>query len=299
MVIMCGTNMNTAPRLNGDFDTPPLTSKQPVAYSANAIAVGHDTVTEASSYIWNGLKRGADPAHPFVIFQYTLAGCGEYRSVDGVKLIPKGTAIVAVIPSDHVYTLPKGQAQWTFEWLIVTHPYAVSRLIEAQAKTGPVIPVAPNDLLIARASSIYESVRDNNYRDFWALEQAVIEFAIEYDRFADRFLFPSGQREYLLEETRRIIIERIADSVDVVALADLHGLTRSHFSHKFKAVTGISPGQWIDQVRMDEGLRQLLESNLKLESLATLTGFANANHFCKVFRKRFHMSPAEYRRQMR
>ena len=82
-------------------------------------------------------------------------------------------------------------------------------------------------------------------------------------------------------------------------LAAAHGLSRSHFSRHFKAATGLAPAVWVRQVRLEEAIRRLLGGSDTLEAVAEAAGFADANHFCKVFRRQYHLSPGEFRRQMR
>ena len=47
-----------------------------------------------------------------------------------------------------------------------------------------------------------------------------------------------------------------------------------------------------DQVPIEETTRRLRDSGHKLGTIAQETGFAKANHLCKVFRRHFHLSPA-------
>jgi AraC family transcriptional regulator len=106
-------------------------------------------------------------------------------------------------------------------------------------------------------------------------------------------------RERVLADVRDMVLASEGRRLDVEEVASMRGMSRSAFSHWFKAATGIPPAQWITQVAMDEAVRLLLTGDLKLEAVARQTGFADANHFCKSFRRRFHTSPGEFRRQMR
>ena len=262
------------------------------------VYAGLETRTDPAEYVWDGLKRGADPAHPFVIFQYTLAGVGEYAA-DGVKheLTP-GRAFAAIIPSAHAYRLPPDAAGWTFFYLLIRHPYAVQRLSAAQAEAGPILALAENEGLTARAVTLFESITSRAFRDPWALELSLFDFVFEYERLTQRLLYPEAERETLLAEVRRQALAR-PGGCDVEALAARRGLSRSRFSHHFKAVTGLPPARWVRQVQLEDAARRLLDSADKLETIARASGFANANHFCKVFRRFYHLSPAEFRRQMK
>jgi transcriptional regulator GlxA family with amidase domain len=52
----------------------------------------------------------------------------------------------------------------------------------------------------------------------------------------------------------------------------------------------------MSEVRVQEAARQLLASSVPLKQIASDWGFANVNHFGKVFRRYQHASPAAYRR---
>lgn len=262
------------------------------------VYAGLETRTDPVEYIWDGLKRGADLAHPFVIFQYTLAGAGEYAA-DGVKhRLTPGRAFTSVIPSAHVYRLPPDSAEWTFFFLLIRHPYAVQRLSAAQVQAGSILTVAENDSLMARAITLFESTASRAFRDPWALELSLLDFVFEYERLTQRLRYPEAERETMLAEVRRQVLAR-PGGCDVETLAEARGLSRSRFSHQFKAVTGLPPARWVRQVQLEDAARRLLDSPDKLETIARASGFANANHLCKVFRRFHHLSPAEFRRQLK
>jgi len=263
------------------------------------VYVGLETRTDPIEYVWDGLKRGADPAHPFVLFQYTLAGAGEYIADGGAKhRLTPGRAFAAVIPSAHVYRLPPDSAEWTFFYLLIRHPYAVQRLWAAQVEAGPILTLAENEGLTARAITLFESAASRAFRDPWALELSLFDFVFEYERLTRRLRYPEAEREALLAEVRRQALAR-PGGCDVETLAAGRGLSRSRFSHQFKAVTGLPPARWVRQVQLEDAARRLLDSSDKLETVARASGFANANHLCKVFRRFYHLSPAEFRRQMK
>ncbi len=87
-------------------------------------------------------------------------------------------------------------------------------------------------------------------------------------------------------------------ALDVVAPAADHGMSRTHFSHFFRARTGLTPARFAAEVRVHRATRMLLDPGIPLKQIALDCGFANANYFCKVFRRFQHMSPASYRRRI-
>ncbi len=262
------------------------------------LLVGLETITQASSYYWDGLKRHGDLAHPFLIFQYTLSGYGCYtEGGNSHKLIPK-MAFSAIIPSEHVYYLPPTSENWTFFYLMLNHPYIVSRINHQKKEWGAVISIEPDQPVLAQAFKIFESVCYRTFRDRFAQEQALFNFLIEYERLVYRLNQGDNLRESVLEEARQYVVNNFDKPVGVLELAQNKGMSRSHFSHFFKEMTGLAPAQFVRDIRLEEAAHCLLGSDQKVETIAKAVGFANATHFCKVFRQHFHLSPGEFRSQL-
>ena len=82
-------------------------------------------------------------------------------------------------------------------------------------------------------------------------------------------------------------------------LAEIAGLSQSHFSHAFKASTGLPPHQWQMRARMQRVKALLAESPQSLTEIAAETGFADPAHFTRMFRQQFGLSPSAWRRSVR
>jgi transcriptional regulator GlxA family with amidase domain len=107
-----------------------------------------------------------------------------------------------------------------------------------------------------------------------------------------------AEGERLLEETRRRVLAEELRPVAVDALALEHGMSRSAFSHHFRARTGLTPARFMTEVRVQEAARLLVTTRLPLERIARECGFANVNHFGKVFRRFRQQRPSAYRRSV-
>ena len=88
----------------------------------------------------------------------------------------------------------------------------------------------------------------------------------------------------------------LSERVGLAQLAALVGLSQSHFSRAFKASTGMAPYRWQLDGRIRRAQALLLDTRASLVEVAESTGFADAVHFGRTFRKFTGTTPAAWRR---
>ncbi len=82
---------------------------------------------------------------------------------------------------------------------------------------------------------------------------------------------------------------------DVAALA---GLSQTHFSHAFKASTGLPPHSWHMQARVRRVQAMLQSTDMSLTEAAIASGFNDQAHFTRVFKLLVGTTPAAWRRAL-
>ena len=92
------------------------------------------------------------------------------------------------------------------------------------------------------------------------------------------------------------IQERIGEPISVSMLSTIAGLSRSHFSHAFRASTGRTPHDYIVRLRIDRAKKLMIQANLPLSEIALATGFSDQAHFSNTFRRATGMTPTQWRR---
>lgn len=86
-------------------------------------------------------------------------------------------------------------------------------------------------------------------------------------------------------------------SYQIAGLARIAAMSESLYFAKFRLVTGMSPMEYLMNLRLDKALRMLLATEDSIEVIARECGFCDSNHFIKTFRARNGLTPARYRRQ--
>jgi len=78
----------------------------------------------------------------------------------------------------------------------------------------------------------------------------------------------------------------------VVELAYAVGLSRSQLFRKMKAITNLTPNEYIRSFRLHRAMDMLQQQTGSVSEVAYATGFQNPSYFSKVFQEQFKMAPS-------
>ena len=84
-------------------------------------------------------------------------------------------------------------------------------------------------------------------------------------------------------------------SVRVEQLAEMSGLSPSHFNRLFKRTFGTSPIDWLRRERISQAKRRLVESGETIKQIAEQVGYADRFFFSKDFKRYTGTTPGEFR----
>jgi AraC-like DNA-binding protein len=102
-----------------------------------------------------------------------------------------------------------------------------------------------------------------------------------------------------LKRVTQFIEENCLRGIRLQELAQVTGLSQSHFSHSFKASTGMAPHEWQMRARLNRAKQLLLTSDEPLTVVAAEAGFADHAHFTRVFRKHMGVAPSQWKKAQR
>lgn len=83
--------------------------------------------------------------------------------------------------------------------------------------------------------------------------------------------------------------------ISVRGMAELVNMSESSFFVFFKNRMGCTPMEYAKRIRLDEAASQFSLTNRSLKEVAAYTGFANPFHLSREFKRRFGLSPKQYR----
>lgn len=101
-------------------------------------------------------------------------------------------------------------------------------------------------------------------------------------------------------------LRRILDFMDAnksreIQLAELthvSGLSRAHFFRAFRQATGMTPGRYLERLRVEDA-RRYIDRGDCFDEAAKGAGFTSTAALCHAFRRVMNITPAQYRRWYR
>ena len=77
--------------------------------------------------------------------------------------------------------------------------------------------------------------------------------------------------------------------------AKMCNMSKFHFLRVFKEITGTSPLEYRNEIRLDHAKELLKDTTLPINEISSKVGFSSGAYFCDAFKKKTNISPMQYR----
>ncbi|GMG82776.1 AraC family transcriptional regulator [Paralimibaculum aggregatum] len=132
---------------------------------------------------------------------------------------------------------------------------------------------------------LYELTRDCFDQSWqWAPEASPMRLAL------------GGYLDYRVRKAQSIMRDDFRGAVDMDQIARKSGLSRPHFFKLFKKQMGITPNLYMNTLRTEAAIEDLLRSPLSVTDIGHALGFASQSSFTRFFTYNVGIPPSDYRR---
>lgn len=107
----------------------------------------------------------------------------------------------------------------------------------------------------------------------------------------------SGEVGSRIDASVRYIHTHLRHELSVQKLAETAFLSTSRYRYLFKRTTGLSPMDYITELRLRRACELLTQGELSPEQISMLCGYQDRAYFQRIFKKRMGCTPCEYRRR--
>lgn len=139
--------------------------------------------------------------------------------------------------------------------------------------------------------------------ELWTKSPTPEEVVDRVDRTCERLVLETWLRppsraavEPALMTLLQNVKTRLDQRIDLEAEAARNGMSVATFRRRWAAISDVSPARYLQQLRMRDACRRLVETNQPIAEIAHALGFEDEFYFSRRFRKEFQMPPREYRK---
>ena len=80
--------------------------------------------------------------------------------------------------------------------------------------------------------------------------------------------------------------------------ANMCNMSKYHFLRTFLQITGKSPIEYRNDIRLSHAAEMLTEERLSVEEVGATVGYSSASYFSSAFKKKFSVSPKQYQKNI-
>jgi len=119
-------------------------------------------------------------------------------------------------------------------------------------------------------------------------------FEIQLDKIVKENFLP--EYHYVQVRQSKAFMEKyFSEKIEVEKIASAAFMSRFHYIRSFKKVYGLSPRQYLRDLRLNKA-KELLKLGLEVSDVCVKVGYDSLPTFCNAFKKATGYSPAEYHR---
>jgi len=228
-----------------------------------------------------------------VAWQYTFSGKGRLVNDQRAWDLLPGSMMIITMPSAYTYFLPTDADHWEFMFLTMVGREAIRIARTIENRWGPALAVPEESEARGLMQSMVGRLRSGE------IDNPFVNSSETY-RFCMRFLEEQLEKgnepsESAFASLTAYLLEHLQRDVSVSEMADVLRLSRSYFSKIFTREMGTSPRMYLEDLRLKTAMAMLLENQISVKETAIRCGIPDVNYFCRVFKKRYGMSPGRYR----
>ncbi len=217
----------------------------------------------------------------YFLLHYVVSGKGLFSVKDKTYKLSAGSCFV-IRPFEKVFYQADPHQPWQYIWIGFDTENVPDQL-------------SYDVLNMPGMGSIFSSIMDaqdkNEGRNeflaskIWELMSLISEFGNP----------KIPKNKTFAEQAKTCIQAKYMSGITISEIAKMLNLERSYFSTVFKNSVGISPQEYLNNFRLEKASELLICTDMSVTDIAFSTGYSGVVNFSRMFKRRFGMSPTNYR----
>lgn len=151
--------------------------------------------------------------------------------------------------------------------------------------------------MIKKIIAIQDSVSSGELMTASLMQRLWLELYENVDfTYVEDHLNNSASSQARVQLMMQYIHQNYSHDISLDDIAGHAGISKSTVLNLFHKVLHITPINYLIHYRLNEAALLLAKTEKKINTISNETGFHNVDYFCRLFKKHYHVTPTEYRK---
>lgn len=231
---------------------------------------------------------------------YITRGRGLYETEGKAAIeVQEGTVILLFPGIWHRYR-PDAETGWDEYWVGFNGHYA-HHLMKNNffSQQQAVLSIGQDESLLKLFLQVFESAREEKIGFQQVISAITIQMLANIYVATKRKGFEDKKVEKIIKKVKCRLLENIHGEVDLKLVADELNVSYSWLRKTFKYFTGLSPHQYLLQLRIQQSRDLLISTSKSIKEIAYITGFESQYYFSRIFKQKTGFNPSDFRNRTR
>jgi AraC-like DNA-binding protein len=230
---------------------------------------------------------------------YITNGQGFFESESCPQVEVKAGSIIILFPNEKHRYRPHPNTGWDEHWVGVQ-----GNIIDGLLSSAYLNPAAPclyigfNEDVLHFYESIIEHIRDERPGYQPLVSSTVLHLLGICYYISKQNAGVSRDEEIIIDKARLLFRSNICNPYSPKEAADYLNIGYSWFRKVFKNYTGLSPGQYYIQLKIEKAKELLRNENIPIKNISCELNFQSSFYFSTIFKEKVGMNPTEFRKIM-
>jgi len=231
---------------------------------------------------------------------YITRGAGYFESAhSGLKKIREGTVFI-LFPGEWHRFKPVSNAGWDEYW-VGFDGYILKNLFTKQffQADEPILHIGINDSILQLFTGIIETARKEKAGYQPLISGAVLHLlGTIWSIIKQQSIHTDDMTDTIINKAKVLLRMGIDNKLSIGDVADELKVSYSWFRQTFKTHTGMAPGQYLLQLRIEQAKLLLMDNSKSIKTIAYDLNFKSVFYFSSLFKNKLGVSPAQYRKKI-
>lgn len=233
--------------------------------------------------------------HPFTEIFYVVEGKGQFLFRDEPSFnIGKGDLIIVPPHSEHTEQSFAGSP---LKYYVLEMDGIIFQTKDNSNYSYISCNFSSNDFIATLFDQMLYEVHNHAYGANTICQKLLEILILKIMRTQHLQSVPAVARKMTKEcaKIKEYLDTNYAEHITLDTLTALTHMNKYYMAHSFTKYTGLSPIQYLNEVRLETACRLLKTTDFPIADISSATGFSSQSYFTQSFRKKYGITPIKYR----